>query len=551
MKRNRTVAIEAVIGVSLVMATTGLSGCGYAQGGGTGVLASTNVKENTSNGDPKSYYLAMTGNDSNSGARTSPWRTIGHAGKVVAAGDSVHVLPGVYNESVSLDNSGTTSQRIRFISDTPWGAKVTGDGSGNPAIQIRKADYVDIVGFEVTNMNGYMGIEALASYSRIVGNLVHDVSGGCKLGRFGLGGAGINLAYGHDVDVIGNVVHDIGDYLNPHGCETTHGIYVENARSPNVGGYSTRAWNNIIYRNESDGITSWHCATQMIIVNNLAFENGKTGIFVGANDPGCLNDNSIVNNNIVVHNGWHDFCTFTDTSQCPIGNHSGKGGIQEGGSTGPNNKYSNNLSYQNLYIGVQDDAIHLSTGTQSNTILGINPQFVNYQPDGTGNYHLLASSPAVDKGTSIATPPYDFENYPRPYGAGYDIGPYEWHPGTATGAPNSRANSSLLPSPAEVPVQKRKTLSGNEDLAKFEGLFVSENPPAKIRIRLESGKLIATALHEPGQPSYALVPVSPTRFRFEGAPPDFIAEFYVSGNRVKSLTVERGQLPAVHLVPQE
>ena len=428
MKRNRTVAIEAVIGVSLVMATTGLSGCGYAQGGGTGVLASTNVKENTSNGDPKSYYLAMTGNDSNSGARTSPWRTIGHAGKVVAAGDSVHVLPGVYNESVSLDNSGTTSQRIRFISDTPWGAKVTGDGSGNPAIQIRKADYVDIVGFEVTNMNGYIGIEALASYSRIVGNLVHDVSGGCKLGRFRLGGAGINLVYGHDVDVIGNVVHDIGDYLNPHGCETTHGIYVENAASPNVGGYSTRAWNNIIYRNESEGITSWHCATQMALVNNLVFENGKTGILVGANDRGCLNDNSVINNNIVVHNGWHDFCTFTDTSQCPIGNHSGKGGIQEGGSTGPNNKYSNNLSYQNLYIGVQDDAIHLSTGTQSNTILGINPQFVNYQPDGTGNYHLLASSPAVDKGTSIATPPYDFENYPRPYGAGYDIGPYEWHP---------------------------------------------------------------------------------------------------------------------------
>src|SRR2546430_12643883 len=45
----------------------------------------------------------------------------------------------------------------------------------------------------------------------------------------------------------------------------------------------------------------------------------------------------------------------------------------------------------------------------------------------------------------------------------------------------------------------------------FRSLFVSENPPAKIRIRLESGKLIATALHEPGQPSYALVPVSPDR----------------------------------------
>jgi hypothetical protein len=456
----------------------------------------------------------------------------------------------VYSESVFLDNSGTPSQRIRFISDTPGTAKVTGDGSGDPAIQIRKADYVDIVGFEVTNVNGYVGIEALASYSHIVGNLVHDVSGGCKLGRFNLGGAGINLVYGHDVDVIGNVVHDIGDYLNPHGCETTHGIYVENAPSPNVGGYSTRAWNNIIYRNESDGITSWHCATQMIIVNNLAFENGKTGILVGANDPGCLNDNSIINNNIVVHNGWHDFCTFTDGSQCPIGNHAGNGGIQEGGSTGRNNKYWNNLSYQNLYIGKQDDAIHLSTGTQANIILGSDPQFVNYKPDGTGNYHLQASSPAVDKGTSMDAPPYDFENYPRSYGTGYDIGVYEWHPGNATSALTSPASLQPLSSPAEVPAQTRKPRSGHEHLAKFEGLFVSANPPAKIRIRLESGKLIATMLNEPGQPSYPLVPVSPARFRLEGAPPDFIAEFNVSINRVQGLTVERGKFPAVHLVPE-
>src|SRR5207247_1564592 len=91
------------------------------------------------------------------------------------------------------------------------------------------------------------------------------------------------------------------------------------------------------------------------------------------------------------------------------------------------------------------------------------------------------------------------------------------------------------------PAETRKTRPGNEDLAKFEGLFVSENPPAQIRIRLESGKLIATALHEPGPPSYALVPVSLPDALPICAPPDFIAEFYVSGNRVKSLTVERGQ----------
>ena len=425
MKKKQIANLAPVLQLMMVM--LGLSGCGYVKGSGGAAAPGQYGATTSSNG--AQYYVATNGGDSNKGSATAPWRTIGHAASMVSAGDTVHVMPGVYNESVFLDNSGTNSQRIRFISDTPWGAQITGDGSGNPAIQIRKADFTDIVGFEVTNVNGYIGIETLASYSHIFGNLVHDVAGGCKLGQFNLGGAGINLVTpGHDVDIVGNVVHDIGDYLNPHGCESTHGIYVENGPSPNAGGYSTRAWNNIIYRNEADGITSWHCATQMVLVNNLIFENGQMGVLVAANDPSCINDSSVVNNNIVVHNGWHDFCTFSNPSQCPIGNHSGAGGISEGGATGPNNKYWNNLSYQNLYNGTQDDNIHLLTGTQANTLVSVDPQFVNYQPDGTGNYHLQASSPAVDKGTSMDAPAYDFDNYSRPYGADDDIGPYEWHP---------------------------------------------------------------------------------------------------------------------------
>jgi pectate disaccharide-lyase len=530
MKRKRTAVITALL--AALLATTMvilISECGYAQGS-------------------KDYYVATSGNDSNNGSKTSPWRTISHAASVVAPGDTVHVMPGVYNESVYLNNSGTKSQRIRFISDTPWGAKVTGDGRGDPAIQVRKGDYVDVVGFEVTNVNGYMGIETVASYARILGNLVHDVSGGCKLGKFTLGGAGINLTYGHDVDVIGNVIHDIGDYLNPHGCESTQGIYVENAPSPNPGGYSTLAANNISYRNESDGITSWHCATQMVLINNLIFENAKTGILVGANDRGCVNDHTIVMNNIVIHNGWHDFCTLTGPSQCPIGNHSGDGGIQEGASTGRNNRYANNLSYGNLYKGVQDDNIHISTGTQSNNIAGVDPQFVNYQPDGSGDYHLKSSSPAVDKGASMANvPSYDFDNYARPYGSGHDIGPYEWHPGNATGELMSRATVQSVSPASEARALARIPQRSDEELRKFEGLFVSKAPAARINIRFEAGTLVATLLHEPGQPTVALAPISATRFHFQGFPDDFIAEFNVSANRVEELTVERGKLPPVRL----
>ena len=57
--------------------------------------------------------------------------------------------------------------------------------------------------------------------------------------------------------------------------------------------------------------------------------------------------------------------------------------------------------------------------------LVVDPQFVNYQPDGTGDYHLQNTSPAIDAGTSIGAPTTDLDGNPRPQGDGFDIGLYE------------------------------------------------------------------------------------------------------------------------------
>jgi hypothetical protein len=45
-----------------------------------------------------------------------------------------------------------------------------------------------------------------------------------------------------------------------------------------------------------------------------------------------------------------------------------------------------------------------------------------------GDYHLLPGSPAIDNGTSNGAPQTDIEGNSRPYGAGFDMGPYEMHP---------------------------------------------------------------------------------------------------------------------------
>src|SRR5262249_53710338 len=50
------------------------------------------------------------------------------------------------------------------------------------------------------------------------------------------------------------------------------------------------------------------------------------------------------------------------------------------------------------------------------------------------DYHLSATSPAIDTGTATSAPATDFDGNPRPQGAGYDIGAYENPTGTSTAA---------------------------------------------------------------------------------------------------------------------
>ncbi len=52
------------------------------------------------------------------------------------------------------------------------------------------------------------------------------------------------------------------------------------------------------------------------------------------------------------------------------------------------------------------------------------PDFVVEAP----NFHLRPQSPAIDVGPSVGAPEFDIERTPRPQGAGFDIGAYEYVP---------------------------------------------------------------------------------------------------------------------------
>ena len=214
------------------------------------------------------------------------------------------------------------------------------------------------------------------------------------------GGAGIvNANYSaSDGDIIGNVVHDIGI---PGRCNTVQGIYSSNLRG--------LIHNNIVFRASSWGIHLWHAADNVMIANNTVFANGGRGmgggIVIGTGDSpgGVILNNTKVINNIVYKNAGSGIKEYCDSGRNCIG---------------PNNTISNNLVYAN------SSAITMRVGSAQDTIAA-DPQFVDFQADGTGNYHLKSTSPAIDQGLSGSAPATDIDNVARPRGGATDIGAYE------------------------------------------------------------------------------------------------------------------------------
>jgi hypothetical protein len=124
------------------------------------------------------------------------------------------------------------------------------------------------------------------------------------------------------------------------------------------------------------------------------------------------NDYTMVFNNIVA---------YSDYSATDIHGVTEDASPSTGGSIGTHYQYSNNCVSM-------DNAWSLSVSTHVNDCQG-SPSFVDYQPDGSGDYQLTDGSWCTDRGIAslggAPAPPTDFDGASRPAGPAWDIGPYE------------------------------------------------------------------------------------------------------------------------------
>ena len=287
----------------------------------------------------ESFYVSVsTGNDSNNGSASSPWRTIQKAAKTVGAGATVIVSTGVYNERVQIRRSGSP------------GFPITYQAQGSVIMRgfTINASYIRINGFEITNSStdafDGTGVFLKGASNEVRDNYIHDliygegvwVSGGANRDSVSTQN---NLVSGNRivrarmagimVEGINNLVegNDISHSIqNPPGAPARSGADADGIRFFGAGTVIRKNYIHDIHLTEAgnhgcfegagacphiDVFQTWGPASNIIFEDNVAYwtDDGLSGRVPLVNPqwamieakPGAAVTNLIFKNNVFMH----------------------------------------------------------------------------------------------------------------------------------------------------------------------------------------------------------------------------------------------------------
>lgn len=397
----------------------------------------------------ETYYVDVGGSDGASGTQGAPWATLQHAADVVTAGDVVIVRAGDY-AGFHLETSGTSDQPITFRGEA--NAVVNVDNSTTPdGINLEGASYVVVEGFTVTGVTR-AGIRAVLCEHVTIRNNRADMNG-----RWG-----ILTGFCDDLLIENNE-------CSRSGIE--HGIYVSNSGDrPVVRG--NRLWgnnanglhmngdvslggdgvisnalveNNIIWDNGGAGGSGINGdgVQDSVIRNNLLYGNHASGISLYQIDGGApATGNLIINNTIVQASDGRWAVNIQDASinnrvinNILLTRHAFRGIIDISGDSLPGFVSDYNVVIGRFTNDGGNSTFDLAewqadTGQDQNSIEATIAEV--FEDEADDDYHLSATSPALERGTATEAPSADFEGQARPMGSGIDIGADEFCPDPCT-----------------------------------------------------------------------------------------------------------------------
>jgi hypothetical protein len=270
-------------------------------------------------------YVSTSGNDSNPGTSSQPFRTIVGAYGHASAGTTIIVQAGTYTDynsgwGIHLGKSGSASSPITLKSEVPGAAVIDGLNASdrNVAVYI-DGSYNIVDGFEIKNgPNG--GVTIWANNNQILNCNIHNNGNPASSSTQGHDGVYSDEATSGNI-YRANYIHDNGRT----GSNLDHGLYlcgknevvlnnVLRANAANglqVAGYNTvanmKVYNNVMAYNGANGIVLWQSLNGVDIKNNIFYQNGHHAI--GSWDAHGSGVN--IDHNIAYGNAQGDF-NYTD-----------------------------------------------------------------------------------------------------------------------------------------------------------------------------------------------------------------------------------------------
>jgi parallel beta-helix repeat protein len=395
------------------------------------------------------YYVSPTGKDSNPGTLSEPWRTPEKAGSTAQAGDTVIFRGGVYDGQLAPKNSGNAvdgwitfkafpREEPIIVHNAFWSRPINIDGvnfievngltavaagSNGPGIGITQAHHIRIInciakdsatsGIATTDGIDYIIIEG----NRVYGNSNTGQYNGSGISIWNASGPIYDNKPGYHIIIRNNLIYDNRNLTN----------------TPTDG-------NGIILDNNDRGGTPDLQAPNILIANNVIFDNGGRCIHVLNTSNADIVNNSCYHNDETTQIA--EGCsgeinlqrTYSYSSAINIQVYNnvvyGKGGTCNSGSEeayafqvfcSPSGCPQFTSDYNLWYNGAVKQL-------GSNDIIA-DPIFKNPSLDPeVANFSLMPTSPAIDSGTDLfaQTVPRDYLGISRPQYEGFDRGAYEY-----------------------------------------------------------------------------------------------------------------------------